>query len=231
GHVQLFHDRTVPGPYKKEAREYWLRRVLEAQQSARQKWPEEFREIELISHEELNEIRRIWLYEKHEFDDSLPRIYEEVTGEAFPRRGTDASGLRAEDWETLREVCGEDQALFDLQVALLGVERQYRGMARRASIYEALEERLRTGLFGNEQEAVAVLSDQMRRRTEAVQGALFRFGLPIVEAPDGSGTGRRSRGGGPVFFLVPRLCLGTQVRRLRLPNSAPARDTIREAEP
>src|ERR1700685_951498 len=30
GHVQLFHDRTVPGPYKKEAREYWLRRVLEA---------------------------------------------------------------------------------------------------------------------------------------------------------------------------------------------------------
>ena len=35
GHVQLFHDRTVPGPYTKEAREHWLRRVLEAQQSVR----------------------------------------------------------------------------------------------------------------------------------------------------------------------------------------------------
>ena len=35
GHVQLFHDGTVPGPYKKEAREHWLRRVLEAQQSVR----------------------------------------------------------------------------------------------------------------------------------------------------------------------------------------------------
>ena len=33
GHVQLFHDKTVPGPYTKAARELWLRRVLEAQQS------------------------------------------------------------------------------------------------------------------------------------------------------------------------------------------------------
>ena len=53
GHVQLFHDRTVPGPYKKEAREHWLRRVLEAQQSARQNGPAEFREIQLITLDEL----------------------------------------------------------------------------------------------------------------------------------------------------------------------------------
>src|SRR5262249_42728445 len=126
------------------------------------------------------------------FDDSLPRIYEEVTGEAFPRRGTDASGLRAEDWDTLREVCGDDQAVFDLQVALLGVERQYRGMARRAGIYEALGERLRSGLFGSEQEAVEVLSERLRRRQKATQGALFRLGLPVVDAPQGGGGGARS---------------------------------------
>ena len=35
GRVQLFHDSTIPGPYTKEAREYWLRRVLEAQPSVR----------------------------------------------------------------------------------------------------------------------------------------------------------------------------------------------------
>ena len=41
GRVQLFHDGTivVPGPYTKEWREHWLRRVLEAQQSARQEGP------------------------------------------------------------------------------------------------------------------------------------------------------------------------------------------------
>ena len=128
----LFHDRTVPGPYTKEWREHWLRRVLEAQQSARQEGPEEFRNLRLITADELHEIRRLWLYEKHEFDDSLPRIYEEVTGEPFPRRADEGNGLRADDWALLREVCGDDQAFFDLQVALLGTERQFRGMSRRA---------------------------------------------------------------------------------------------------
>jgi DNA sulfur modification protein DndC len=162
------------------------------QQGIREDGPEEFRAIQLITLDELHEIRRIWLYEKHEFDDSLPRIYEQVTGEAFPRRGTDANGLRAEDWETLRDVCGDDQALFDLQVALLGVERQYRGMARRAGIYEALEEKLLTGLFGNEQEAVEVLSERMRRRDEEGQRALF--GLPVIEASAEGGPSTEEQG-------------------------------------
>jgi DNA sulfur modification protein DndC len=157
--------------------------VLEAQRGVREDGPEELRSLCLITLDELHEIRRLWLYEKHEFDDSLPRIYKEVTGEAFPQRGTDASGLRVEDWETLREVCGEDQSLFDLQVALLGVERQYRGTARRAGVYKALEERLRTGLFGTEQEAVEVLSERLRRRQAATQSSLFGLSLPVVNAP------------------------------------------------
>lgn len=181
GQTQLFHDRTIPGPYTKGWREHWLRRVLQVEHGIRHHGPEEFRSIQLISLDEVHEIRRVWLYEKHEFDDSVPRIYEEVSGEAFPRRGTNANGLRTEDWETLREVCGEDQALFDLQVALLGVERQYRGMARRAGIYEALEVKLRTGLYGNEQEAVEVLSERMRRRETEGQKALFS--LPVIDAP------------------------------------------------
>jgi DNA sulfur modification protein DndC len=185
GQTQLFHDRTIPGPYTKQWREHWLRRVLQVQHGIRKDGPEEFRAIQLIALDELHEIRRIWLYEKHEFDDSLPRIYEEVAGEAFPRKETNANGLRAADWETLREVCGEDRALFDLQVALLGVERQYRGMARRAGIYEALEEKLRTGLYGSEQEAVEVLSERLRRRQEEGRNALF--GLPIVPAAEEEG--------------------------------------------
>ena len=104
GSVQLFRDKTVPGPYKKEAREHWLRRVLEAQQSARENGPADFRDIQLITLDELTEIRRIWLHEKHEFDDSLPRIYEEVTGEAFPKVREDGNALQADDWELLREI-------------------------------------------------------------------------------------------------------------------------------
>src|ERR1700685_2576522 len=63
GRVQLMGDGSivVPGPYTKEWREHWLRRVLEAQQSARLEGPAEFRSLQLITLDELHEIRRIWL--------------------------------------------------------------------------------------------------------------------------------------------------------------------------
>jgi DNA sulfur modification protein DndC len=163
GTIQLFHGRPIPGPYTKEWRERWLRKLLEAQQSVRREGPESFRTVNLITLEELHEIRRIWLYEKHEFDDALPRIYEEVVGEHFPRRDDDENSLRAEDWELLKEICNGDQALFDLQVALLGVEREFRGMSRRAGVFEALEECLRLGIFGSENEAVEVLTDRRKK--------------------------------------------------------------------
>jgi DNA sulfur modification protein DndC len=68
GRVQLMGDKVIPGPYTKQWREHWLRRVLEAQETARQEGPPEFQNLRLITLEELHEIRRIWLYEKHEFD-------------------------------------------------------------------------------------------------------------------------------------------------------------------
>ncbi len=173
GNVQLFHDRTIPGPYTKESREYWLRRLLEAQQSIHQEGPPEFRGLALITLDELHEIRRIWLYEKHEFDDSLPRIYQEVTGEAFPGRPDDSNGLRADDWGLLRELCGDDAAFFDLQVGLLGVERQYRGLSRRSGVFQELENQLRTGLYGSEEEAVAVLSERQEKKKTV--------SLPLIE--------------------------------------------------
>lgn len=160
GSIQLFHGRTIPGPYTKEWRERWLRKLLEAQQSVRRDGPESFRTVNLITMEELHAIRRIWLYEKHEFDDRLPRIYEEVVGEHFPKRDDDENSLRADDWELLKEICNSDQALFELQVALLGVERDYRGMSRRAGVFEALEECLRTGMYASEGEAIEILTSR-----------------------------------------------------------------------
>ena len=125
--------------------------------------------MELISLAELHEIRRMWLYEKHEFQDSLPRIYEEVTGQAFPKPPSDDNLLRGEDWEILREVCGEDEEFFRLQTGLLDIEREFRGMSRRTGIYEALGARLRAGQFANEQEALAIRQDQENRREEATR--------------------------------------------------------------
>ena len=56
---------------------------------------------------------------------------------------------------------------FDLQVALLGVEQQFRGMTRRVGVIEALEKCLKAAIFGSEQEAVEVLTT--RRAQEATE--------------------------------------------------------------
>ena len=116
---------------------------------------------------ELHEIRRIWLYEKHEFDDSLPAIYQEVLGEPLPVIASDDNLLRSEDWSILQEVCGDDPEFFQLQASLLDIEREFRGMSRRAGIYEALDDRLRASQYGSEEEALAIRQEERKRHEDA----------------------------------------------------------------
>lgn len=174
GKVQLYgKDKSnldiIPGPYTKEAREYWLTRLLETQSEVRKIGPPEVASIELITMAELQEIRSIWLYEKHEFDDSLPRIYEDVVGEEFPLPAADDQLLRGEDWQLLSELCGDDPTFFQLQTSLLDVERQHRGMYRRAGIYDALEDRLKSSQFSSQEEALKTRREEERRRLDAME--------------------------------------------------------------
>jgi DNA sulfur modification protein DndC len=174
GRVELFGRKDpnnldiIRGPYTKKAREHWLRRVLEAQVEVRRLGPDDFKDLELISMAELQEIRSIWLYEKHEFDDSLPQIYHEVIGQPFPVPESDDNVLRGEDWELLKDLCGEDGEFFEPQASLLDIEREYVGMSRRAGIYEKLEDRVRAAQFHGEEEAYAIRHDEVMRRREAM---------------------------------------------------------------
>ena len=166
GLVQIHRDRPVHGPYSQEARERWLRRILESEQLVRELGPESVREIELISFEELEEIRRIWVVEKHELEDNLPTIYEEVTGEAYPGESIDDTQvLGADALDALREICGEDALHFELVRDLLEVERTHRTMTRRVGLYDELEKCFRRSGFESQEEAV----DQARRVRETKQ--------------------------------------------------------------
>jgi DNA sulfur modification protein DndC len=130
----------IPGPYTKFWREHWLRRVLEAQVKIRQTAPDDMQDITLITNEELCEIRRIWLEEKHEFDDSLPRIYAEVTGEVFkdPRLKQEKNGIGGDEWSILEEICSDDAMHLELMTKLLDTERQHAQKSRRG-VFENLE--------------------------------------------------------------------------------------------
>ena len=147
GKVELFERNVegktsvepIPGPYTKYWREHWLRRVLEAQTKVRRTAPEEMRDITLITNEELSEIRRIWLEEKHEFDDILPQIYKEITGKPFQdsRPGAENKLLGSDEWTVLQEIC-DDEMHLELMAKLLDTERQYHAKSRRG-IYESLD--------------------------------------------------------------------------------------------
>ncbi|MBD2179704.1 DNA phosphorothioation system sulfurtransferase DndC [Aerosakkonema funiforme] len=149
GNVQLYERNLegeisiepIPGPYTKEAREYLLRRLLTVQTEIRRKAPPEMRDITLITHEELSEIRRIWLEERHEFDDSLPKIYQEVTGELFQdtRPGVERRLLGSDEWTVLEEISDGDIMHLELMAKLLDTERQYYTKTRRTGIYDTLE--------------------------------------------------------------------------------------------
>ena len=180
GNVQLFERNLgqgktsiepIPGPYTKKWREYWLRKVLSAQVQVRNNAPAEFKDITLITTEELSEIRRIWLEEKHEFDDSLPKIYQEITGEKFQdiRVGADNSQLGSDEWNTLAEICGDDIMHLELMSKLLDTERQYRVKYRRLGIYESLEK---------------CFDSSSRSKEEAIQDAHQKRDLKIA-AKDG----------------------------------------------
>lgn len=155
GNVQLFNDRPIPGPYKQFAREEWLRKLLSAQSLVRKRAPEHVRDIELVTMEELHEIRRIWVFEKHEVEDSLPRIYEEATGEAFPGRPLDEQlVIGAEEIELLRDACDGDDIHFAMTRELLAVERNYRTMTRRAGLFGALEKAIKKGFYEDADDAL-----------------------------------------------------------------------------
>ena len=161
GSVQLFEREEdgkksvepIPGPYTKEWRENWLRKLLQAQQQIRQTAPENMGEITLISLEELSEIRRIWLEEKHEFDDSLPRIYKDVTGEDFidSRPGAGSSLLGSDEWAVLEKLCEGDEMHLELMAKLLDTERQYHTKSRRVGLYDSLEKCFQTSAHSKEE--------------------------------------------------------------------------------
>ncbi|WP_368759183.1 DNA phosphorothioation system sulfurtransferase DndC [Pseudomonas aeruginosa] len=155
GAVQIFHGRTIPGPYTQEWRAHWLRRVLEVQTWIRQHGPEAMSEISLISNEELEEIRRIWVVDKHEIEDLLPSIYEAATRQSYKgERLDDDACFTASDLALLKAACGDDPVRYETLRGLLEVERRHKVSARRAGLFDALEKTLRRGLHSDEAAAL-----------------------------------------------------------------------------
>ncbi len=161
--------KPVPGPYTQESRELWLIKLLKAQTHIRKRGPEDVRKIELITLEELQEVRRIWVVDKHELEDSLPGIYQQATGEPYPGATLDDDlVLGATEMAQLATICDGDRLHYELSRELLSLTRQQRNAARRAGLFEKLEKTFSKHFYDDREDAVnrarGIADDRQRRR-------------------------------------------------------------------
>ena len=145
-----------------------LEALLRAQETIRNNLPESISEFSIITPEELEEIRRIWVIQKREFEDSVPDIFLRVTGKVYPSPELDeTTPFRPEDIRLLRDVCMDmaidspqsgpldsKQLLFNVLRNQLGIQHSYRGAIRRVGLHGELEDMLETRSFDNEDEAL-----------------------------------------------------------------------------
>lgn len=171
GSISGNHGKLFHGPYKKEVRETWLRQLLEIQRNINETGPEQYRNLQLIHLEEMRAIRRIWVFDKHEFDDSLPRIYESVTGMPF----NDPEWIRNEsfgnsEWETLKQVCNDtfrdEELAFEMMYSLIDIENRATGINNRKGILDDLESAIRKTFYKNEEDALTFYRDNLTRSKE-----------------------------------------------------------------
>lgn len=163
---QLHH-----GPYKKEVREEWLRELLTIQKNIKENGPSEYRDIELITMPELKNIRRIWVLEKHEFEDTVPLIYEDVMGEKFNDPDFICSeSFKKEEWDILQDVVKElypdEELAFELAYSLIDIENQSTSLNKRKGILSLLEKGISNTCYKNEKDATDFYLGQMQRKKE-----------------------------------------------------------------
>lgn len=161
GRLTIFHGQLVHGPYTQAHREHLLRELLITQRAVQ--GADEIhgtKNIELISIEELDEIRRIWVGDKGEIEDSVPRIYAEVLGVPYPGQDREQTPLDAADLSLLHEAAratdGESaDELYKLTRSLLALQFQTIESHKRSKHLDQLGAVLRQYAFRNEEEALA----------------------------------------------------------------------------
>ena len=150
GRVTTKPDGTlIPGPYKPDVRRDLLRQLLETQEEVRRTGPDP--KVTLISDAELREIRRIWQQELQDWEDSVPQIYREVTGQELECVHDDVANFTIQDKQLLDAIANDHGLSGELVGRLLDVEREKHGMSRRAGIFDRIESILREDWYDEDQ--------------------------------------------------------------------------------
>jgi DNA sulfur modification protein DndC len=170
GTLLLHNERLVHGPYKQSHREKLLKKLLIVQKNIKSKRSLHIPDFDLITMDELKEIRRIWVYEKHEIEDSLPDIYESIFEKTFPDKRNAYWFFGKEEMTLLKEECGDNEIEFELVRELLSIEKKFSFKVKRAGLFEELEKALRKHHYVNEEEALELALKIKEAKDNAKEG-------------------------------------------------------------
>ncbi len=125
------------GPYKYSFRKELFKKLLEAQKQIEKEMPGT--DFKIILDEEIHYIRKLWLTEGGDWEDSIPKIYKEVMGKELNWVQDDVGTFTNGESQLLHNICSKHDIPTKLVVKLLGVEREIQGMTRRASAYSRID--------------------------------------------------------------------------------------------
>lgn len=172
GYLQGFNGKLNYGPYTKATREMWLEKLLQMQIDINEHGPEGFDYLELITIPELIEIRKIWVAENHEFDDSLPVIYERVMGKPFPDKSVYTStSFKKKEWDLLRRICepqanDDETLLFEMMYTLIDIESKSNLMNNRKGILDQIERTIKKNFYRDADDASNYYFERIKRKKE-----------------------------------------------------------------
>src|SRR5690606_18242014 len=119
----------------------------------------------LITDAERREIRRSRVEETHEFDDALPRIYEEAKREPYPYMDAlDGGRFGRAEWDLLRDLCGDSEVFLERRAASRHVEQSVQGATVRRAVVDKLEQAIKRCYFEDETDAQQFAEELQRVR-------------------------------------------------------------------
>ena len=136
GHIKITQEGQLRyRTYKLDFSKEMLRRLLDTQRKVQEYKPE----FSLIDNEELQLIRQIWITERQDWADSLPRIVEDIIGITIVWRQIDVVRPGEVEAKVLEEVTQKHSIPLQLVQKLLDAEWQNYGMRRRSAIHTKIQ--------------------------------------------------------------------------------------------
>lgn len=141
------NERRGLGPFSLEGRIKLMRYLLNAQVAFNEELKNaemkrftinQNKYYELITKEELNYIREVWI-EEGDWADTLPTMYEEIIGQPFYSGYINQPFISTSDQEVLENICKETDIDTGLIKSLITLENKYLGLNTRTDIYNKID--------------------------------------------------------------------------------------------